>query len=186
MAREWYILHTASGYENKVQSNISKIVQTRGLGDIIYQVKVPTEDVVEMKEGKRKVSKRRFFPGYILLEMDLPDEERLWKEICAVLRRTPGVAGFVGMDMRRKPQPISKEEARLILQRMGAIKSTHEVTPRVTFSVSEVIKVADGPFSGFNGVVEEINADKGRLKVNIEIFGRSTPVDLDFLQVKKL
>jgi transcriptional antiterminator NusG len=184
MAKGWYVLHTYSGYENKVQKHIAKLMQDGVLSDYVFNVKVPSEEVVEVREGKRRVTSKKFLPGYILLEMDLPDTN--WKQVSSAIRQIPGVTGFVGSTREQKPQPISAEEAREVLQRAGEIKSEKTLKPKQTFSVGETVRITDGPFDSFTGSIEEVNLEKGKLRVMVGIFGRSTPVELDFQQVEKI
>lgn len=184
MAKGWYVLHTYSGYENKIEKTLRKMIQEQNLGEYIFDVKVPSEQVVEVKDGKKKVSTKKFLPGYILLEMDLPDQG--WKPICSAIRRIPGVTGFVGSSPNLKPQPISQEEARMIFQKTGEIKGEKVLKPKQTFSVGESVRIIDGPFDSFTGTIEEVNLEKGKLRVMVGIFGRATPVEVDFLQVEKI
>jgi len=184
MAKGWYVLHTYSGFENKVQKHINKLVEDGTLAEAVFTVKVPSEEVVEIRDGKRRVSSKKFLPGYILLEMDLPETN--WKSACSAIRNIPGVTGFVGSTRNQKPQAISAEEAREVLQRAGEIKSEKTLKPKQVFSVGESVRITDGPFDSFTGTVEEINLEKGKLRVMVGIFGRSTPVELDFLQVEKI
>ncbi len=184
MAKGWYVLHTYSGYENKIEKTLRKMIQEQNLGEYIFDIKVPSEQVVEVKDGKKKVSTKKFLPGYILLEMDLPDQG--WKPICSAIRRIPGVTGFVGSSPNLKPQPISQEEARSIFQKTGEIKGEKVLKPKQTFSVGESVRIIDGPFDSFTGTIEEVNLEKGKLRVMVGIFGRATPVEVDFLQVEKI
>jgi transcriptional antiterminator NusG len=184
MAKGWYVVHTYSGYENKVQRHIHKLIEDGGLADVVFTVKVPSEEVVEIKDGKKKVSTKKFLPGYILLEMDLPEYN--WKQICTAIRQIPGVTGFVGSNRNQKPQPISAEEARSILQRTGEIKTEKMLKPKQSFSTGEMVRIIDGPFQSFTGAIEEVNLEKGKLRVMVGIFGRATPVEVDFLQVEKV
>ena len=184
MAKGWYVLHTYSGYENKIEKTLRKMIQEKNLGEYIFDIKVPAEQVVEVKDGKKKVSTKKFLPGYILLEMDLPDQG--WKPICSAIRRIPGVTGFVGSSPNLKPQPISQEEARMIFQKTGEIKGEKVLKPKQTFSVGETVRIIDGPFDSFTGTIEEVNLEKGKLRVMVGIFGRATPVEVDFLQVEKI
>jgi len=187
MAKNWYVLHTYSGYENKVEKGIRTLIQNESLETIIFQVKVPSEEVAEIKNGKKRVSKRKYFPGYILLEMNIPDEpEYEWKRILSFITKIPGVTGFVGSGRNKKPVPLSGTDVKSILQRMGEIKGEKVITPRFSYSQGESVKVADGPFKSFTGTVQDVNIEKGKIKVRIEIFGRATPVELDFLQVEKI
>jgi transcriptional antiterminator NusG len=184
MAKGWYVVHTYSGYENKIEKTIRKLIEEGSLESTVFDVKVPAEQVVEVKEGKKKISTKKFLPGYILLEMDLPDHG--WKTICGVIRRINGVTGFVGYSAGMKPQPISPEEARAILQKAGEIKGEKSIKPKQTFSVGESVRIIDGPFDSFTGSIDEVHLEKGKLKVMVGIFGRSTPVEVDFLQVEKI
>ncbi len=184
MAKGWYVVHTYSGYENKVQKHITRLIDGGELAEHVFTVKVPAEEVVEIKDGKRKISSKKFLPGYILIEMDLPDIN--WKYICAAVRNVPGVTGFVGSTRNQKPQPISPEEAREVLQRSGEIKSEKVLKPKQSFSEGDTVRIIEGPFDSFTGNIEEVNLEKGKLRVMVGIFGRPTPVELDFLQVEKI
>jgi len=185
MAKGWYVVHTYSGHENKVEKHIRNMIDSGELSDNVYDVKVPSEEVVEMREGKKRVSNKKFLPGYILVEMDLPDKG--WKAVSSKIRRINGVTGFVGGGTGgAKPQPISPEEAREILQKAGELKSDKGLRPKQTFSVGETVRIVDGPFESFTGTVEEVNLEKGKLRVMVGIFGRSTPVEVGFLQVEKI
>ncbi len=184
MAKGWYVVHTYSGYENKIEKFIRIMMGNGSLDDAVLDVKVPSEDVVEVKGGKKKVSARKFLPGYILLQMDLPD--RGWKAICSNIKKIQGVTGFVGSLGGAKPQPISSEEARSILQKTGEIKTDKTLHPKQEFSVGESVKIIEGPFNTFAGKIDEVNLEKGKLRVIVGIFGRATPVEVDFLQVEKV
>lgn len=184
MAKGWYVLHTYSGHENKVEKFIRKLKEEPPFDEVIIDVKVPSEEVVEVKDGKRKVTNKKFLPGYILLEMDLP--EHGWKSICSQIRKIQGVTGFVGSMGGSKPQPISADEARSILQKTGEIRSDKVAKPKQSFSVGEAVRIVEGPFDTFTGTIEEVNLEKGKLRVSVGIFGRSTPVEVDFLQVEKV
>lgn len=184
MARSWYVLHTYSGYENKIERTLRLKMEEGAFGDAVVDIKVPSEQVVELKEGKKRVINKKFLPGYILLEMDLP--ELGWKAVVGEIRKINGVTGFVGAAPGAKPHPISGEEARSILQKTGEIKGDRVLKPKENFVVGESVRIVDGPFTTFTGTVEEINPDKARLRVTVGIFGRSTPVELDFLQVEKI
>lgn len=184
MAKGWYVVHTYSGYENKVEKHIRKLMENGLFDETVTDIKVPAEEVVEVKDGKKKVSSKKFLPGYILLEMDLPD--RGWKQVCSQVRKVPGVTGFVGSMRGTKPQPISAEEARSILQKAGDIRTEKMGKPKQTFEMEETVRIIDGPFDTFTGTIEEINIEKGKLKVMVGIFGRSTPVEVDFTQVEKI
>jgi transcriptional antiterminator NusG len=175
MAKQWYVVHTFSGYEGKVKAALEERIRSQGKAERFGEILVPVEKVMELVKGKKKTSSRKFFPGYILVQMELDDET--WH----VVKETPKVTGFVGGTTN--PAPVSDEEVRAITQQMeeGAVKPK----PRVLFSVGESVKVVDGPFVDFNGIVEEVRPDKGKLRVLISIFGRATPVELDFVQVER-
>jgi transcriptional antiterminator NusG len=171
---KWYVIHTYSGHENKVKENILKMVKTSNIGREFGRLIVPTEEVAEMKKGKKTVTTRKFFPSYILIEMFISDES--WHLVNAI----PGVTSFVGSGA--KPQPLSEAEVERILGRMDKERDT--IIPEIPFTLGEHIRIKDGPFSDFTGVIDEINAEKGKLRVLVSIFGRETPVELDFLQVE--
>jgi transcriptional antiterminator NusG len=187
MAKHWYVLHTYSGYENKVEKSIRNLMENQTLEDHVHQVKVPSEEVAEVRNGKKRVSKKKYFPGYILLEMSIPEQpEYEWKKILTAITKIPGVTGFVGSGRNKKPVPLSSEDVKNVLQRIGEIKGEKIVTPRLMYDIGESVKVVDGPFKSFTGTVEEINNEKGKVRLRVEIFGRSTPVELDFLQIEKI
>jgi len=170
---DWYVIHSYAGYENKVKANLETRVQNLDVGDYIFQVEVPTEEVTEIKNGQRKQVNRKVLPGYILVRMDLTDDS--WSAV----RNTPGVTGFVGSGTA--PTPLRPDEVDKILQRM------EEETPRirVNFRIGESVRIVEGPFADFVGVVDEIFAERGKVRVLVSFFGRETPVDMDFLQVDK-
>jgi transcription termination/antitermination protein NusG len=172
--RNWYVIHSYSGYENKVKKNLEHRIESLGMSDKIYEVVVPTEEEIELKDGQRRTVERRIFPGYILVDM-MMDEDSWY-----VVRNTPGVTGFVGSV--RKPTPLRERDVSKILKRMRA------ETPRVkvTFLPGQKVRIADGPFEDFVGTVDEIYPDKGKVRILVSFFGRETPVELDFLQVEKL
>lgn len=174
MAKNWYVIHTYSGYENKVKTNLEKRVESMNMEDKIFRVLVPMEDEIEIKNGKKKVAKRKVFPGYVLVEMEMADDS--WY----VVRNTPGVTGFVGSGA--KPIPLMEGEVVKILRQMGL----EEIHTRIDFTVNQNIRVIAGPFKDFVGVVREILEDKGKLRVSVSMFGRETPVELEFTQVEKL
>jgi transcriptional antiterminator NusG len=184
MSKGWYVVHVYSGHENKVEKQIRSLMKSDDLKDFIFDVKVPQEEVAEIKDGKKKVSSKKFLPGYILMEMDLPQNR--WKEICSKIRHIQGITGFVGFSFNQKPQPISQEEARVILQKTGEIKAEKHLKPKQSFSSGETVRIIDGPFDTFTGTIEEVNIEKGKLRVMVGIFGRATPVEVDFLQVEKI
>jgi transcription termination/antitermination protein NusG len=183
MVKGWYVLQVYTGYENKVEKFIRLKMEDGSVSDYIFDVKVPAEDIVEVKDGKKKNVSRKILPGYILLEMDLPD--RGWKIPCNEIRRIDGVTGFVGTLGGSKPQPITNEEAKGILQQAGELKSERRYQVRQEFVLGEELRIVDGPFDSFTGVVEEINQEKGKLRVMVGIFGRNTPVEVAFNQVEK-
>ena len=172
---QWYIIHTYSGFEKKVKESLESRVAAFGLQDKIGQVLIPTEDVVEVRGGKKVVSPRMFYPGYVLVEMEMDDYT--WH----VVRSTPRVTGFVGTG--QTPSPLSDDEVQNILHR--AATPSDRPKPKLVFERNEQVRIVDGPFANFTGVVEEVNADRSTLKVSVTIFGRSTPVELDFGQVEK-
>jgi len=184
MAKGWYVLHTYSGYENKIEKFIRMMMEESPFAETVFDIKVPAEDVVEIRDGKRKVTSKKFLPGYILIEMDLPD--RGWKEICSGIRKIQGVTGFVGSMGGSKPQPISADEAKSILQKTGELKTEKTVKTAQVFGVGESVRIVDGPFDTFTGTIDEVNSEKGKLRVIVGIFGRATPVEVDFLQVEKI
>ena len=176
MSMRWYVVHAYSGYEKKVALAIQDRVQMHNLGDRFGEILVPTEEVVEMKSGQKRTSERMFFPGYVLVQMELDDDS--WH----LVKETPRVMGFIG-GKADKPAPITDKEADLILQR---VQDSEETTrPKTMFEPGEMVRVTDGPFNDFNGTVEEVNYEKSKLRVAVSIFGRSTPVELDFTQVEK-
>ena len=176
MALRWYVVHAYSNYENKVKTTLEERIEQEGLGESFGKILVPTEEVVEMRLGQQRKSERKFFPGYVLVQMELTDET--WH----LVRDIPRVLGFIGGTSDR-PAPISDKEAAAILNRVE--EGVNKPKPKVLFEVGEVVRVVDGPFKDFNGVVEEVNYEKSRLRVTVMIFGRSTPVDLEFGQIEK-
>ncbi|EIE03358.1 transcription termination/antitermination factor NusG [Leptospira licerasiae serovar Varillal str. VAR 010] len=174
---KWYALQTYSGHENKVQKNLEKLIQQRKLEEKISQVRIPTMEVAEMKNGKKKVTKKKLMPGYVLVEMDMDEDLRF------MIQSLPSVSTFVG-SKDGGPEPLSVDEVKNLFAETGEFQSEEPVTPRLLFKVGDSLKIIDGPFANFTGVVDEIFPDKGRLRVKVEIFGRSTPVELDYLQVK--
>jgi len=185
MATSWYVLHTYSGYENKIEKIIRMMIDKGELDkEIVRDIKIPSEEVVEIKEGKKRTQTKKFLPGYILIEMDLPDQG--WKETCSKIKKIQGVTGFVGTPADRKPAPLSGDEARGILQKSGEIKGERPVRSRQTYMTGEQVKITDGPFESFTGVIEEVNQEKNKLKVMVGIFGRNVPVEVDLLQVEKV
>lgn len=184
MAKGWYVLHTYSGYENKIEKTLRIMMEDGRIGDALTDIKVPSEQVVEVRGGKKRVTTKKFLPGYILLEMDLPDIG--WKMVCSEIKKVNGVTGFVGAAPGAKPQPISGEEAREILQKTGEIKGDKALKPKESYVIGETVRIVGGPFQTFTGEVEEVNVEKGKLRVMVPIFGRSTPVEVDFAQVERI
>lgn len=176
MAKRWYVVHAYSGYEKQVMRSLNERVQRFGKEELFGEILVPTEEVVEIRNGQKRKSERKFFPGYVLVQMEMNDDS--WH----LIKDTPRVMGFIG-GTANKPAPITEKEADAILQRVqdGAEKPR----PKTLFEPGEMVRVIDGPFADFNGVVEEVNYEKSRLHVAVMIFGRSTPVELEFIQVEK-
>lgn len=173
-AKDWYAIHTYSGYEDRVSDNLRQRIETLGMGDKIFDVIVPKENQIEIKNGRRRIVERRIFPGYVLVQMDVTEDS--WY----VVRNTPNVTGFVGSGTT--PTPLSESEIKHIQKRMGV----EEPKYKIDFTAGESVNITDGPFKGFDGVVNEIDENKGKIKVLVNMFGRETPVELDSLQVKKL
>jgi transcription termination/antitermination protein NusG len=173
--RKWYVIHTYSGYENKVRANLLRRIDSMGMKDKIFQVLVPTEEEIEFKDGKRRTVQKKIYPGYVLVEMIMKDDS--WY----VVRNTSGVTGFVGPGV--KPIPLPEEEVKTILRHMGL---EAPVRVKIDLSVGQGVRVTHGPFQDFHGIVEEVNPERGKVKVLITIFGRETPVELEFAQVEKL
>lgn len=174
--KRWYVVHAYSGFESYVREALTQRIQSMGLESKFGDILVPKEKIVEMRRGRKQESERKYFPGYVLVHMEMDDDT--WH----LVRKTPKVLGFIGGTSDR-PAPISDKEAESILQRVKA--SVDEPTPKVLFAPGQVVRVIDGPFADFNGVVEEVNYEKNRLRVAVLIFGRSTPVELEFSQVQK-
>jgi transcriptional antiterminator NusG len=176
VAQHWYIVHAYSNFENKVKASLEERVKLMGVEDKFGEVLVPTEEVVEMKDGSKRRSERKFFPGYVLVQMEMDDET--WH----LVKEVPKVLGFIG-GSSDKPAPISEKEANQILNRVQ--EGVDKPRPKILFEPGEVVRVIDGPFNDFSGVVEQVNYEKSRLQVGVQILGRSTPVELDFSQVQK-
>jgi transcriptional antiterminator NusG len=176
MSLQWYVVHAYSGFENQVKRTLQERITRSGMQDKFGDILVPTEEVVEMRDGAKRKSERKFFPGYVLVQMEMSDDT--WH----LVKDAPKVMGFIGGTSDR-PAPISQREADSILQRVQ--EGADKPRPKVLFEAGEVVRVTDGPFNDFNGVVEEVNYDKSRLRVSVLIFGRSTPVELEFGQVEK-
>jgi len=176
MAQRWYVVHAYSNFENKVKSSLEERIKRMGLEQKFGKIIVPTEEVMEMREGQKRRSERKFFPGYVLVQMEM--DEETWH----LVKEVPKVLGFIG-GTSDKPAPISDAEAEAILNRVEA--GVDKPRPKVLFEPGEVVRVTDGPFNDFSGVVEQVNYDKSKLRVAVQILGRSTPVELDFSQVEK-
>ena len=176
MAKRWYVVHAYSGFESKVKESLKEHVALAGMEEKFGDILVPTEEVVEVRDGSKRKSERKFFPGYVLVQMEMTDET--WH----LVRNVPKVLGFIG-GTSDKPAPISEKEAMAIMQRVQ--EGVEKPKPKILYEPGEVVRVIDGPFNDFNGVVEEVDYEKNRLKVAVLIFGRSTPVELDFGQVEK-
>jgi transcriptional antiterminator NusG len=176
MAMRWYVIHVYSGFEKKVASSIREQAEQKGLADKFGEILVPTEEVVEVKRGSKVNSERKFFPGYVLIKMDMSDES--WH----LVKNTAKVTGFLGG--RGKPSPITEAEAQRIMRQVQ--EGIERPKPSITFEIGEQVRVCDGPFTSFNGLVEEVDEEKARIKVAVSIFGRATPVELEYSQVEKV
>lgn len=177
MEKNWYVIHTYSGYENKVRTNLERRVESMGMQDKIFRVMVPENEETEIKDGKTKVTNKKLFPGYVLAEMIMTDDS--WY----VVRNTPGVTGFIGSSGQgAKPTPMLPGEAEAILKLMGVTDKPIQSE----YDLNETVRVTDGPFANFEGTIEHIDIDKQKLKVHVNMFGRETPVELDFTQVEKM
>ncbi|MFD0944157.1 transcription termination/antitermination protein NusG [Savagea faecisuis] len=177
MEKQWYVVHTYSGYENKVKANLEKRVETMGMQDKIFRVIVPEEEEVDIKDGKKKTVMRKTFPGYVLVELIMTDDS--WY----VVRNTPGVTGFIGSSGGgAKPTPLLPEEVDFILKKMGV----NERRVDIDYEVGELVEVIEGPFAGFQGKIEEIDLEKDKIKVSVDMFGRETNMELDYEQIEKV
>ncbi|MCB9978217.1 MAG: transcription termination/antitermination protein NusG [Rhodospirillales bacterium] len=176
MAKRWYVLHVYSGFEGKVAEAVRTQAAKQGLSERIEEILVPMEEVVEVRRGQKVNAERKFFPGYVLAKIDMDDD--VWH----LIKNTPKVTGFLGAG--NKPQPISEAEAQRIMTQVQ--EGVDRPRPSITFEIGEEVKVADGPFASFNGSVEEVDEERGRLKISVSIFGRPTPVELEYAQVEKL
>jgi transcriptional antiterminator NusG len=174
--KNWYVVHTQTGLEDKVKTALENKIASEGLQEAVNRVIIPTEQVSEVRQGKKKISQRKFFPGYLLVEMELNEQTYLF------VKSIPGVTGFIGLG--KKPMPLPQEEVNNILKRT---ESTHvKPSPKIVFEKGEAVRVTEGPFENFNGTIEEIHPEKGKLKVSVSIFGRATPVELEYWQVEKI
>lgn len=174
--KKWYVVHTQTGSEEKVKALLENRIASQGLSDLIAKVIIPTEQISEIRGGRKKISQRKFFPGYLIVEMELNEKTYLF------IKTTPGITGFIGLG--KKPMPLPLEEVDNILKR--AEESQAKPSPKTLFEKGEQVRVTDGPFMNFNGSIEEIHPEKGKLKVSVSIFGRSTPVELEYWQVEKI
>ncbi len=171
---DWYVVNTYSGFEQKVKDHLHKRIEEAGLADLVKDILIPTEQIAEMREGKRKISQRKFYPGYILMQMEMGNE--LWH----VIRGTPRVTGFLGGD---KPVPLQESEMETIFEQIGQAKARPR--PKTLFEEGEPVKITSGPFVNFQGLVEEVNPQRGKVRITVSIFGRQTPLEVDFEQVEK-
>jgi transcriptional antiterminator NusG len=176
MAKRWYIVHTYSNFEKKVAESVREQAANQGLSELFDEILVPTEEVVEIRRGRKVASERRFFPGYVLAKMDMTDQAY------HLIKNTPKVTGFLGSD--KKPIPITEAEAQRILHQVQ--EGIERPRPTISYEVGEQVRVADGPFASFSGLIEEVDEERSRVKVAVSIFGRPTPVELEFAQVEKM
>ena len=174
--KNWYVVHTQTGSEEKVRKSLENKIVSEGLQDLITKVIIPTEQVSEVRSGKKKISQRKFFPGYLLVEMELNEKTYLF------VKTVPGVTGFIGLG--KKPMPLPQEEVDSILKRTE--ETQVKPSPKIVFEKGEQVKVTEGPFLNFNGTIDEIHPEKGKIKVSVSIFGRATPVELEYWQVEKI
>jgi transcription termination/antitermination protein NusG len=176
MAKKWYVIHTYSGFENNVKVSVQERIKNAGLEEFVSKILVPIEEVVEVKKGKKKISPRKFFPGYVIIEMEM--NEDVWY----VVKNTPKVTGFLGGV--KDPTPLMDEEVEQLLQQIEG-RATR-LRPKVEFEKGEVVRVVQGPFTNFTGVIDEVNDERGKMKVMVSIFGRSTPLEVEFTQVERV
>ena len=185
MARSWYIVHVYTGYEQKINRTLSEMLAENKIdSSVLIQVKVPTEEVTEVRNNKKHVKNNLLLPGYIMVEMDLPQIG--WKDVCSQIRRIQGVTGFVGTSPSERPRPMSGEEAKRMLLAAGELKGEKAVRVKQSYDIGDNVKITEGPFATFSGTVEEVMAERNKLRVNVQIFGRVTPVEVDVLQVEKI
>jgi transcriptional antiterminator NusG len=174
--KNWYVVHTQTGAEDKVRSLLESRVAAKGLADVITKIVIPTEQISEIRSGKKRISQRKFFPGYLMVEMELNEATYL------LIKTTPGVTGFIGLG--KKPMPLPQQEVDNILKRTQ--ETQVKPSPKIIFDKGEQVRVTEGPFVNFNGTIDEIHPEKGKLKVSVSIFGRATPVELEYWQVEKV
>ena len=174
--KSWYVVHTQTGLEDKVKATLENKITVSGLGELISSVVIPTEQISEVRSGKKKISQRKFFPGYLLVEMELNEKTYLF------VKTSPGVTGFIGLG--KKPMPLPQEDVDNILRK--TMDTQVKPSPKVVFEKGEQVRVSDGPFQNFNGTIDEIHPEKGKIKVCVSIFGRETPVELEYWQVEKI
>ncbi|MDP2923973.1 MAG: transcription termination/antitermination protein NusG [Candidatus Omnitrophota bacterium] len=174
--KNWYVVHTQTGSEEKVKTSIENKLTVENMGELISKVIIPTEQISEIRAGKKKISQRKFFPGYLLVEMELNEQTYLF------IKKTPGVTGFIGLG--KKPMPLAQQEVDSILKRTQ--ETQVKPSPKIAFEKGEQVRVKEGPFVNFNGTIDAIHPEKGKLKVNVSIFGRATPVELEYWQVEKI
>jgi transcriptional antiterminator NusG len=184
MAKGWYVVNTYTGYEQKIERTINKLREnSEDFAEVCTEVKVPFETVIEVRNDKEREVKKKILPGYILVELDLP--ENAWMKYCGEIKRIQGVTGFLTSSSKAKPKPLNDIEVKRIFQKTGEVPQDKVFKPRQNFSVGESVKIVDGPFDTFSGEIEKVNLEKGKLTVSVGIFGRSTPVEVDFEQVEK-
>jgi len=176
MGKRWYVIHTYSGYENKVKDSLEATIESEGLSENFGDIFIPTEEVAEIKDGKKSITTKKVFPGYILMQVDLDD--KIWY----MIKNTPGVTGFVGPG--RQPVPIPEEDVQRIMDKMA--ETGDKPRPKISFETGAKVRIVEGPFQNFTGYISNIDNERGRLKIMVDILGRSTPVELDFLQVEKM
>jgi transcriptional antiterminator NusG len=174
--KNWYVVHTQTGSEEKVKTSLENKLVVENMGELISKVIIPTEQISEIRSGKKTISQRKFFPGYLLVEMELNEQTYLF------IKKTPGVTGFIGLG--KKPMPLPQQEVDSILKRTQ--ETQVKPSPKIAFEKGEQVRVKEGPFVNFNGTIDEIHPEKGKLKVNVSIFGRATPVELEYWQVEKI
>ena len=185
MSKSWYILQVYTGYEQKIYRTLNKLIADGTLdSSIVCDVKLPCEEVAEVRNGKKVTRNNLLLPGYLMIELDLPQIG--WKDPCSTIRRIQGVSGFVGTDPSVKPRPITSDEAKRLLQAAGEIKGEKSVRVKQNYEIGDKVKIIEGPFATFSGAIEEVNAERNKLRVNVQIFGRATPVEVDVLQVEKI